>query len=213
MRRGSWVLTGITSAAFIALSVIVTLGTTDAADKSARIWLHALAVDHLPFMNGFFVFVSTVASTPTLAMLCAVFTVPLMLRRHLDAALYLNVSAWGSFLLVHPLKELFARPRPDGWNAADSLNSFAYPSGHAMNSTAVIVTALVIIHCHSAPTNRTRIVSYVLAVTAIASVSVSRVWLGVHYPTDVLGGVLAGIAWSLLVSILILRSQANGAQG
>jgi len=128
-------------------------------------------------------------------------------QRH-KLALFVAVSIPAGALLNTLLKEYFTRPRPDivphGTGAA--LSSF--PSGHAMMSAIVFLTLGALL---SLSTENTRIKIYILfwSVFLTVIVGISRVYLGVHWPTDIIAGWIAGGTWAvlcLLVGHWLLRT-------
>ena len=128
-------------------------------------------------------------------------------QRH-KLALFVAVSIPAGSLLNTLLKEYFTRPRPDivphGTGAA--LSSF--PSGHAMMSAIVFLTLGALL---SLSTENTRIKIYILfwSVFLTVIVGISRVYLGVHWPTDIIAGWIAGGTWAvlcLLVGHWLLRT-------
>lgn len=132
-------------------------------------------------------------------------------QRH-KLALFVAVSIPAGALLNTLLKEYFTRPRPDivphGTGAA--LSSF--PSGHAMMSAVVFLTLGALL---SLSTENTRIKIYILfwSVFLTVIVGISRVYLGVHWPTDIIAGWIAGGTWAvlcLLVGHWLLRTQREG---
>jgi undecaprenyl-diphosphatase len=94
------------------------------------------------------------------------------------------------------LKQWFARPRPDVVPALDHVYTSSFPSGHSMMSTLVYLTLGVLI----APVLKhfwLRFYVMSLAILLAVLVGLSRIYMGVHYPTDVLAGWAAGLVWSL----------------
>ncbi|MFJ8635750.1 phosphatase PAP2 family protein [Streptomyces sp. NPDC093568] len=89
------------------------------------------------------------------------------------------------------LKALLDRPRPAWPDPVDSAHYAAYPSGHAMTATVVCGLLLWLLHRHGADRTLWRTAVCVAAVS-VAGVGLTRVWLGVHWATDVLGGWLLG---------------------
>ncbi|AEA26972.1 phosphatase PAP2 family protein [Pseudonocardia benzenivorans] len=121
---------------------------------------------------------------------CAV----LLWQRRIRAAAVVVVALGGAGVLVVVVKNLVARPRPpQSWQLAAE-SSYSLPSGHALSSTVVlgIVAAVVVTR-----TTRTLIrwTTVALAAGAVAAIGVSRLYLGVHWPSDVLDGWLLGGAW------------------
>ncbi len=116
------------------------------------------------------------------------------LRRY---AAFVLVASAGGWLLNRFLKELFARPRPDVVPHLREVMTLSFPSGHAMTSAAIYLTLGALL-MRVAQRRITRFYCMGVAVLATMLVGGSRVYLGVHYPTDVLAGWLIGLSWALL---------------
>jgi undecaprenyl-diphosphatase len=117
------------------------------------------------------------------------------------------LSGW---VLSFALKSAFARPRPDLVPHLMRAYFSSFPSGHSMMSAVVYGTLGSLL---SSLVTRRRLKFYFLAVAALAAglVGVSRVYLGVHYPTDVLAGWSAGLAWATLCWLVSRRLKRQGA--
>jgi membrane-associated phospholipid phosphatase len=117
-------------------------------------------------------------------------------RRRYGAALFLGIASGGALVLNGAMKVLFERPRPHlAW--ATVLPDYSFPSGHTMNAF-VFYVALALI-AWSVLGRRLGLIAVVVAVAVAIGVGMSRIYLGYHYLTDVVGGLLAGIAWLLVV--------------
>jgi membrane-associated phospholipid phosphatase len=116
-------------------------------------------------------------------------------QRYWVVALWLSV--FGGLLLNNILKLVFHRARPHFLDAVQSLTTYSFPSGHTMISTAFYgaLAAFVIANSKSWPL---RIFSVALALTVIMLVAFSRIYLGAHYLSDVLGAMAEGFAWIAL---------------
>ena len=112
-------------------------------------------------------------------------------------ALFVTAASLGGWFLNGTLKEVFQRARPDVVPHLREAMSLSFPSGHAMTSAAVYLT-LGALSMHIAQRRLIKVYCITVAMLATALVGVSRVYLGVHYPTDVLGGWLLGLSWALL---------------
>ena len=111
--------------------------------------------------------------------------------RRVDA-IVVAVALVGATLFTDVVKELVARPRPPGPHLAPA-GGYSFPSGHTLNSTATYgLVALYAWRSGMAPTARRVAVAVLAAIPFL--VGLSRIALGVHYPSDVLGGWLAGMA-------------------
>lgn len=128
----------------------------------------------------------------TMRLLCAAVAVWLVWRRSAwwTAVWLITVSAVGT-ALQQGLKAAVDRERPVWTDPVDSAHYAAYPSGHALTATVVLGLLLWLLHRHGAGPVLWR-TAVAVAVVSVAGVGLTRVWLGVHWPTDVLGGWLMG---------------------
>lgn len=112
-------------------------------------------------------------------------------------ALFATVATFGGWFLNAALKQLFQRPRPDVVPHLREVMSMSFPSGHALQSAVVYLT-LGALSMHIAKRRVTKLYCMAMAMLITGLVGASRVYLGVHYPTDVLAGWLIGLSWALL---------------
>ena len=112
----------------------------------------------------------------------------------------LGVRAWGPLLAVvgadglqNAIKAIVNRSRPPVTHL-EHVTSSSFPSGHATQSTAFLVALLALVF--SARSGRGRAAATLCAVVLVCAVGASRVYLGVHYPTDVAAGIILGGAWA-----------------
>ncbi len=123
----------------------------------------------------------------------------LVIKRWREATFAL-VSFAGSALLNMGAKQFFARDRPSLWESIAPEESFSFPSGHAMASmTLAMVLTMLAWH------TRWRWPVALLAMGFALLVGTSRVYLGVHYPSDIIGGWAAAIAWVVGVYFALFR--------
>lgn len=126
----------------------------------------------------------------------------LALRQRLREGLFAGVAVLGSALLNIACKGFFARERPGLWPSIAPESSYSFPSGHAMGSMTL---ALVLIGLAWPTPWRWPVLA---AMTVLVTmVGLSRVYLGVHYPSDILAGWAAAAAWTVAVFVLVFRGQ------
>lgn len=121
----------------------------------------------------------------------------LILLRRYDLVVLVVVSVGGAILLNYFLKLGFDRPRPDLVPHLTTAYQTSFPSGHSMSSAATYLT-LGAMMARVQPRRRLKIYFLALAILIMLLIGVSRVYLGVHWPTDVLAGWAAGAVWALL---------------
>lgn len=122
----------------------------------------------------------------------------LLLRKDISNALLLALSGLGGALLVTVSKALIARPRPALWSTVE-LSSYSFPSGHTLG-TAACAGALAIVATRRMP--RWQPAWWSTALIWVVLIGLSRMTLGVHWPSDVLAGAVTGFALPLLLSQL-----------
>ncbi|MGC3968986.1 MAG: phosphatase PAP2 family protein [Pirellulales bacterium] len=116
------------------------------------------------------------------------------------ATLMLATTMSGALLSIF-LKWVFARPRPIVVPHLRHVTSMSFPSGHAMASAVVYLT-LGVMFMKAVSSRRAKAFCMVVAISLTLLIGFTRVFLGVHYPSDVLGGWLAGCAWASLAWIV-----------
>jgi membrane-associated phospholipid phosphatase len=148
---------------------------------------------------------SFIGSGWVLTPVTVVLAVVLWIRRHRADALAIGLSLWAGIGLSSLVKVLVDRPRPPVRHL-EQVSSASFPSGHATQSTAFLLAVLLawLVH-HDARNLRAPITATVVLIAAIAA---SRVYLGVHYPSDVIAGILLGAAWALITRRLLFGATA-----
>jgi undecaprenyl-diphosphatase len=134
----------------------------------------------------------------------------LLARRQHHALALLLAATIGGILLNDFLKGIFARPRPIAELHLTEVRSLSFPSGHAMES-AIIYLTLAALLARLVTTRALKLYFIGLAMFMIFVIGLSRVYLGVHYPSDVLAGWSAGLAWALLCWTAARYLQGKGA--
>jgi undecaprenyl-diphosphatase len=154
--------------------------------------------------------VTALGGVACLTLLVAAVAGFLLLRRMYGAMALVLATTLGGLLVSSLLKGWFDRPRPDVVPHLDMAYTSSFPSGHSMLSAIVFLTLGALLGSF---VKQRRLKAYFLLVAILLTtlVGLSRVFLGVHYPTDVLAGWCAGLAWATACWIAARVLQRRGA--
>lgn len=168
-------------------------------DRAALQWLNGHAT---PFLDRVALEVTAVGNLTVMGVLAVVVVALLWAVRERTYAALVGVSVGGAALLIHGLKMLFDRPRPQvvEWRAHYEVSSAAYPSGHAMISMVTFLVLAYVFH-RLADRRVASLVGGVVVALSIGMVGLSRLYLGVHYPSDVAAGYAVGFAWAVFCAL------------
>lgn len=180
-------------AAFVSIASFVTQGKTHAFDESTLLAINSISTAPL---NATMIVAAHTGDIATVIALTILLSVLLYKKNRHNDILPLAATVAGAITLNAGLKLLFQRDRPELWELLVQESTFSFPSGHALITSALITIVVYLLW-------RTRLRYTVLAggVFYGALVSFSRLYLGVHYPTDVVAGWCVGIAWALIVIV------------
>lgn len=155
-------------------------------DPLGPAWMQTVAMDATA-MGGY-----TVLTIVTLMAMGYLF-----LRRQVGKALLVGFAVNGGTVVSQTLKSLFDRPRPDLVAHMVEVQTLSFPSGHStLSAVAYLTLGALLAQAHSSLRLKTYFIAW--AVFLAIAVGLSRVYLGVHWPTDVLAGWSLGTAWALL---------------
>lgn len=138
--------------------------------------------------------VTHLADPLVIAAVLGVAVVVLAARGRRRAAAFLVVSSLGTALLVHAVKVLIGRDRPESADRLVAVTGAAFPSGHAAQSVACYV-AIAVVVLWSSRSRTSGLVAMIVAGSIVLLVGVSRVYLGVHWTSDVIAGWSLGATW------------------
>ena len=187
--------------AFLGVSDAVTDGHTKAFDQGLMMMLrHPGAIGHPIGPDWLRLAAMDLTSLGSVIVLVLIVLVVMGLfaaqRRWLEAVLLFGACGSG-LLLVDILKVAFGRERPPIAMHAVEVGNASFPSGHAMLS-AIVYLSLATLVSHFAARRRERAYALAAGLVVTLVVGVSRVYLGVHWPTDVMAGWALGAAWAML---------------
>jgi undecaprenyl-diphosphatase len=191
---GGGVLALFAALGFLELSGEMREGEADRFDHAVLIWL---STHRSPALTSMFLSLTALGSWPVLVVLTAGTCIATWLKGERRFPLTLLAAVVGAPFLSWGFKSLFGRQRPAIVPHLETVATSSFPSGHTVSSVTFFVTLALLVSAHT-PERRLRgfLIGYALAIGAL--VAMSRMYLGVHYPSDVAGGALLGIAWSLL---------------
>ncbi|WP_275899696.1 phosphatase PAP2 family protein [Bacillus piscicola] len=156
-------------------------------------------------MVGFFSFLTGFASVAFTSFVTAFSSTLLILFGKVKRGVVLAVAVGGGGLANYLIKSLYERARPE-INPLIEITGFSFPSGHAMN-VILLYGTLAVFSCRMQLSLMVKSLLVSACALLILLIGVSRVFLGVHYPSDILAGFLAGGAW--LTAVLFAASFFN----
>jgi undecaprenyl-diphosphatase len=178
--------------AFAKLAGHVQSGRTQKFDDAVMQWI---AAHQYPVVEQTMLEVTALGTGVVVAMVVFVAAMFLWLNKHKHSALLLMIATFGGILLNSLLKLGFDRPRPQIFKWGTYAASSSFPSGHAMSSIIVYGTvAYLAARLQRRAASRALTLSF--AALIIILICVSRLYLGVHYPSDIAAGLVIGLAWA-----------------
>ncbi|MGB7708513.1 MAG: phosphatase PAP2 family protein [Microcoleus sp.] len=203
-------LTGLAVAAlamwgFATIAQEVLEKETYAFDTSILLDLRKL---HTPLLDRVMLSFTFLGEPNLLLVICLSLGIVLLARNHRSEAATIAIAGAGGIGLNILLKQLFARARPLLWDRTVDVRFYSFPSGHAMMSM-VIYGLLGYFLASRFP--RWRVGIFSLTLVLIAAIGFSRLYLGVHWPTDIIAGYTAGLVWliSCILSLEIWQQSCS----
>lgn len=178
--------------AFVVVADEVLDGETQRMDEAVLTWVESHRTEALDRVA---LEITALGNLATLTVLVLTVSVFLWLTRHRLSVALLMIAVAGGAILNILLKEQFGRPRPDVVEWGTEVVSPSFPSGHAM-AAAVAYGTVAYLGGRLEPTRTLRWTTWTFAALLILAIGASRVYLGVHYPSDVVAGFIAGLAWT-----------------
>ncbi len=198
VRLGGLALAAIALWLFAYIAEEVFEHETQGFDASVLLSIRSL---HQSWLDPIMVFVTNVGDPRVLLVICVGLSVILVLRHHRAEAMTIAIAGFGALGLNFVLKNLFERARPELWSRIVDVTNYSFPSGHAMLS---MVMYGLLGYLLATQFDRWRVVIATISTLLILLIGFSRLYLGVHWFTDVIGGYAAGLVW-LITCILSLE--------
>lgn len=189
-RRRLWLPAALAWGVFGTMAALVARSGQAPFDAPLLLALHRHAT---PALDGLAIFFTIVGNTGPMITAGVLTTVALARAgRRRDAWLF-AAGLGGSMLLTQFIKYLVQRPRPALWASIRPEHTFSFPSGHAMDTAALAAALFFVLPRHRR--------WWALAPLFALAVGSARMYLGVHYPSDVLAGWSSAVGWVLLVQL------------
>jgi undecaprenyl-diphosphatase len=187
---------------FIWLAAQATQGETTWFDETIRDAIHSISS---PALTQVFSIITNLGSQACVLSLSACAAILMLAKREPRRAVLIVVTMAGAELWLSILKNAFHRPRPEPFFGAHLPPSYSFPSGHALLSCCcyAMLAALGSAYCRG----RVKWFIGLCAALLILAIGISRIYLGVHYPSDVIAGYLVAIAW--MASLLLIHDIAR----
>ena len=176
-------------------------GDTLHFDSAIRNCIHAFSS---PPLTAFMRALTNIGNVGTVITATAAVSLALWFKQRAWDAAFLTISIAGGGLLMWVLKILFHRQRPAPYFGITVPGDYSFPSGHALVAVCFYGTLAAILVTHQSRRG-VRVAIWIFAMLMMIGIGVSRIYLGVHYPSDVLAGYLAATFWVLAVSIMHRR--------
>jgi len=201
---------GCLALSFLVLALAVQTGRTQ-LDSAVIALVHGDGETRAgsAFVRTFWQDVTVLGSAPIVTLVVVICLGYLVLARHGRTATAFGVGIALSALSSYAFKGLFERPRPMATHALVLLDSYSFPSGHSVIASAVYpMLGVLVAQVVDGRWLRAYCVS--CGVLVMVLVGASRVYLGVHYATDVLAGFCLGLAWAVLSGVVMARLRRGG---
>lgn len=186
---------------FGALAEEVDEGDTAMFDQTT---LHSINNIATPALDQLFLIVTQFGGVAFVSVVSILLLCYFLYKRRHHEALLVSAGVGGAVLINYTAKLTFVRERPDLWEQLITETTYSFPSGHAAGSAALALCVVAILW-----QTRWRVSALMLAPVYILLVGFSRMYLGVHYLTDIIAGWTLSIAWVSLVITLIYAHRSR----
>ena len=200
------VIAAVATMGFAKLAKQVLAGSTQAFDVAVLQWLHAHQSPTLTKLMVEMTYLGTGTVVFTMVGVVALF---LWHTEHKHSARLLLAATVGNILLNWTLKVVYHRTRPSVFEWETTAVSSSFPSGHAMSATVVYGTVAYLV-MRLQKHRWSRVLTFLAATFLIFFICLTRLYLGVHYPSDVIGGIIVGLAWAAFCMATLEASLALG---
>lgn len=170
-------------------------GDTQKIDESLLLAINSISSS---LLDQIMVFVTTFGGVAFISILTATVVIYFWRQKQWRSAVFVAFAVGGVLTANSVLKLVFQRDRPSLWSLLVSESTYSFPSGHAALSCTVALTAVILLW-HS----KWRKLAIIAACIYVITIGFTRLYLGVHYPTDILAGWLVAVTWVLTVGFIM----------
>jgi len=167
--------------------------------------------DEQTWLTGMMIDITALGGTTIIFMITAAVVFYLLIQKQYEFMWLILIATIGGAILSFGLKELFARERPPLIYHLLTVKSLSFPSGHAMMSSVVYLTQGALLAKVQSNKNL-RVYILLVAIILVFLIGISRIYFGVHYPTDVLAGWSVGLAWASFCWLAVKYLQKRKVQ-
>ena len=158
------------------------------------------------YLTVFYKMITIIADTYQSAIITILIVAFLYIKKHYRETLFLAITMSACGIAMPLLKNIFSRERPDFYRLIE-ISGYSFPSGHTTSATTMYLTLAIVVLSIMNKLNKYFIFS--IAVIGIVIIGSSRIYLGVHYPTDVMAGICLGIS---IVSTVYVLYYSNSSE-
>ena len=180
---------------FVELVDEVLEGETIMFDESVLLYINARST---PLLDSLIPLVTELGGVVMVTLVTTTAVALLLNKRRFKDAIIMASSIAGAAALIVILKSIFARDRPSLWEQLVMESSYSFPSGHSIASSALALTTVYLLR-----NSKYKNVALLLAIPYMVLIGFTRMYLGVHYPTDVIAGWLVSGIWLGIVIVIV----------
>lgn len=190
------------SCIFVFMLIAIIFPYTTEIDTDILVWISHMRTDNI---TNFMIWISHVGSFSIQFWIIGLASLYFIVRKRYSVAVIIIFNALMSSTLNGILKGIFERPRPEV--RMMDVGGYSFPSGHTMNNTAICGFFIYLVLCSSISKVMKGVVVTFLALLA-GTIAFSRMYLAVHYPTDIIGGICGGI-FVVTISIFLYKKYCT----
>ncbi|MBA3461828.1 MAG: phosphatase PAP2 family protein [Deltaproteobacteria bacterium] len=161
------------------------------------------------FLKGVVVNLSALGSSTIATLIVIIASLFLILVKRRNQAIVVIACGVGTAVAIWVLKDLFGRERPNIVPHLTDVSSLSFPSGHSLIASAIYPT-LGLLLSMTFKERKLKLFVFITAAMLALVIGFTRVYMGVHFPTDVLGGWMLGLAWAIVCGLICRRLQEKG---